>query len=140
MGLVYQCWLKNRGTWQSQHPWLHGGTTQTKTGRRWGSGCLACCTAFGGSGRALASFACRRWPLEASLFQQHEKTRMHRYALGEVKYFVEPAPGIEEFQSALESALRRGAPAPGGTHRRDAGRHKRRKMLYCLAEASRIYL
>ncbi len=139
--MLRRCWRKNRDRWQARFPWLTA-AHRTTTEPKFALGCIPCSAAYDGTpgavGNKFASFEVTRWPLMKSLFQQHEQTLSHRAAMGEIEVAREPAPKVAEFQETLQSVLRRDPPNPGGPLRPDAGRKKRKKHVFCIAEASRI--
>jgi hypothetical protein len=71
--------------------------------------------------------------MDASLLQQHEKTRAHRVAMGDATVAAQ-APSEKDFVAVLESVKSRGSHRP---LQNVAGRNKMRKMVFCLAEAAR---
>jgi hypothetical protein len=72
-----------------------------------------------------------------SLFVQHEKSLCHRYSMGEISIARDPAPTLKEFEDELKATLRRDSAQPGGFLRPDAGKKKKKKMKFCIAESSR---
>ena len=90
----------------------------------WGLGCIAC-NVYHGPAPDLhfASFTMRRWPLQRSLFIQHDGTHLHQVAIGAVDDAEREAPTNEEFQKVLEALLKRDS-AGGSFLRPEAGRKK----------------
>ena len=134
-GLLHKTWVRNRKKWQSLFPWLHGAFR----GGIFGLGCIAChkkCPSQSANG-TFATFSYSRQPLFRGLFQQHGRSMIHRFAMGEIAIARDEAPTLAEFQAVLESVLRNDSNQPGGHLRPDSFKKKRKRMVFCISEAAR---